>query len=608
MKMKSLLTALLLTMAWVGARAEVDSNFHIYLCFGQSNMEGNAQWESVDNQYVDARFQMLATTNFDSPKRTLGNWYKALCPIVSPAGKLGPTDYFGRTMVAAMPADVRIGVVAVAMGGSPIEMFDKDKYQQKLKDNPNEWWATLAKNYYGGNPYGRLIDMAKKAQESGVIKGILLHQGCSNCGDTNWPNMVKKIYNDILTDLNLQASDVPLFVGETERKEMGGGCSSHNVVVAKVPQVIPTAHVVSSENIPGNGTDAWHFSAAGYRIFGKRYAAEALKVMGRDVRMDASYSLPDNLTRFFTPKSFDNYISAKANSNVTLKLWCTFTDGHREDLTADATFSSTDFTIANGKVTTGDEGTKGIVTATVTDFTGKVHNVGITIEASGSNGLGHRFKSVAEAVGKQFAIVNEEEEKALYGSTDQNLGYDVLDKAFSDTNTGYIWRMESLVNESDASIRNCYRFRLVTPSGTDYSIWNSPGYLNSQEATGWCSFILGINNNNGEYINGQDIKNGAVWEVKYVDGEGFSLKNVGTGLYLKDATPAKYDTPTYFSFCLLGGTTSASALLPNGNYEMRFQNDNYYDLQGRRVSNGSSANHILRKGIYIVNGKKVVIR
>ena len=161
---------------------EPEPQLYVYLCFGQSNMEGNAQWETIDNQKVDERFQMLATTNFDNPKRKLGEWYTAKCPIVSPMGKLGPTDYFGRTMVAALPTNVKVGVVAVAMGGSPIEMFDKDKYAAKLKANPNEWWATLSKNYYGGNPYGRLIEMAKKAQKEGIIKGILLHQGCSNCG------------------------------------------------------------------------------------------------------------------------------------------------------------------------------------------------------------------------------------------------------------------------------------------------------------------------------------------------------------------------------------------------------------------------------------------
>ena len=72
----------LLATNFMAAKADVDPNFHIYLCFGQSNMEGNAQWEEVDNE-VDSRFQMLATTNFDNPKRTMGNWYTANCPIVS---------------------------------------------------------------------------------------------------------------------------------------------------------------------------------------------------------------------------------------------------------------------------------------------------------------------------------------------------------------------------------------------------------------------------------------------------------------------------------------------------------------------------------------------
>ena len=372
----------LLATQFMVAKADVDPNFHIYLCFGQSNMEGNAQWESVDND-VDERFQMLATTNFDSPKRTMGTWYTANCPIVSPMGKLGPTDYFGRTMVAAMPTNVKIGVVAVAMGGSPIEMFDKDKYEQKLAQNPNEWWAQLSKNYYGGNPYGRLIDMAKKAQESGVIKGILLHQGCSNCGDPNWPNMVKKIYNDMLTDLNLKAEDVPLFVGETEYENMGGGCSVHNAVVAQIPSVIPTGHVVSAEGIPGNGTDAWHFSAAGYRTLGKRYAYEALKVMGKDTKADADYKMADNLKKFFKLESFENAddMTVRLGSTKRLAVTGKFADGHTELLTNDATISSNDFTIEDG-VLKATEAKKGVVSIAYTDFLGNQLQKDINVEVS----------------------------------------------------------------------------------------------------------------------------------------------------------------------------------------------------------------------------------
>ena len=372
----------LLATNFMAAKADVDPNFHIYLCFGQSNMEGNAQWEDVDNE-VDSRFQMLATTNFDNPKRTMGNWYTANCPIVSPMGKLGPTDYFGRTMVAAMPTNVKIGVVAVAMGGSPIEMFDKDKYEQKLKDNPTEWWAQLSKNYYGSNPYGRLIEMGKKAQESGVIKGILLHQGCSNCGNPEWPNMVKKIYNDMLTDLNLNAEDVPLYVGETEYENMGGGCSSHNTVVAKIPSVIPTGHVVSAEGIPGNGTDAWHFSAAGYRTLGKRYAFEALKVMGKDIKANADYNMAENLKKFFTIESFENSddMTVRLGSTKRLVITGKFADGHTEPLTNEAVISSDDFTIEDG-VLKANEAKKGVISVSYTDFLGNQIQKNINVEVS----------------------------------------------------------------------------------------------------------------------------------------------------------------------------------------------------------------------------------
>ena len=137
-----LIVAVLLATRLLGANAEVDPNFYIYICFGQSNMEGNAQPESIDRQNIDKRFQLLATCDFSSPARKKGNWYKAVPPLVSPAGGLGPTDYFGRTMVENLPEEVRVGVIPVAMGGSPIEMFDKDKCSRTPTNGGHSWPAT----------------------------------------------------------------------------------------------------------------------------------------------------------------------------------------------------------------------------------------------------------------------------------------------------------------------------------------------------------------------------------------------------------------------------------------------------------------------------------
>lgn len=155
--------------------------------------------------------------------------------------------------------------------------------------------------------------------------------------------------------------------------------------------------------------------------------------------------------------------------------------------------------------------------------------------------------------GKSYAITMEG--KALYGSSAQNLAFDEFKKAFVETNSGYLFKLESLADDADEEVRAYYRLRLITPTGSEYSIWGSPGYLNSQPATQSCSFILGLNGQNG-----QDGKNLAVWDIQYVDGKGFTMKNIGTGLYLNDAAPAKYEDPAYWTFCTLKEKVDADPL------------------------------------------------
>ena len=257
--------------------------FHIYLCFGQSNMEGNATPEAMDKKDVDPRFQMLACVNFNNPKRTMGEWYTATPPIVREGTGLGMADYFGRTMVKYLPENIKVGVVDVAIGGTKIEGFISEEVPEYIKDE-----ADWLKNYfkaYDNDPYKRLVDMAKIAQESGVIKGILLHQGESNNTQQDWPNKVKLIYDRLLEDLNLNAEETPLFVGEMVSKQEGGACWGHNAVIAKVPSVIPNSYVISSANCPQKG-DGLHFTAQGYRIMGQRYAKAALELMGIEAEIE----------------------------------------------------------------------------------------------------------------------------------------------------------------------------------------------------------------------------------------------------------------------------------------------------------------------------------
>ena len=256
-----------------------DPNFQIYLCFGQSNMEGNANIEDQDKTGVNPRFMAMYTLDNANAGWTKGKWHTATPPQARPSTRLSVVDYFGRKMVDNLSDEVKVGTITVAVGGASIDLFDKDKYQSYLNDaNTADWLRNYAKEY-GGNPYGRLIELAKIAQKSGVIKGILLHQGETNNCDQTWPSKVKKIYEDMLADLGLDAKDVPLLVGELGQKDQNAACWGHNAIIDNITATIPTAHVVSSKDCPLQ-SDRLHFTAEGYRMFGKRYADVMLDILG----------------------------------------------------------------------------------------------------------------------------------------------------------------------------------------------------------------------------------------------------------------------------------------------------------------------------------------
>ena len=253
-----------------------DKNFHIYLCLGQSNMEGNARIQAQDTVNIDPRFRVLSTVDCDKTGRTKGNWYTAVPPLCRCNTGLTPADYFGRTLVASLPEKVKVGVINVAIGGCKIELFDKSNYQSYVATAPS--WMIGMINQYDGNPYARLVEMAKVAQKTGVIKGILLHQGESNTNDTLWTKKVKLVYDNLMKDLKLNPKKVPLLAGELVNADQKGACASMNAIIATLPQVIPNAYVIPSAGCPG-APDRLHFTAEGYRELGKRYAAQMLSIL-----------------------------------------------------------------------------------------------------------------------------------------------------------------------------------------------------------------------------------------------------------------------------------------------------------------------------------------
>jgi hypothetical protein len=255
-----------------------DQKFYIFLCFGQSNMEGNAKFEPQDTT-VDNRFQVLAAVDCPDLGRIKNSWYTAVPPLSRCKTGLTPADYFGRTLVANLPKDVKVGVINVSVGGCKIELFDKGNYQSYVSTAPG--WMIGMIDQYNGNPYARLVELAKIAQQKGVIKGILLHQGESNTNDTLWPKKVNIVYNNLINDLQLNPTSVPLLAGEVVNADQGGVCASMNNIIAKLPRTIPNSYVISSKGC-SDAADNLHFDAAGYRELGKRYAETMLSLLKID--------------------------------------------------------------------------------------------------------------------------------------------------------------------------------------------------------------------------------------------------------------------------------------------------------------------------------------
>ena len=163
----------------------------------------------------------------------------------------------------------------MAQGGTSIRLFDPDDYKNYIA-SAADWLQSGVKAYGNdGNAMGRIIEVAKKAQEKGVIKGIIFHQGETDGGMSNWEQIVKKTYEYMLDQLGLTAEETPFVAGEMVD---GGSCAGFNSHVHNLAQYIENFSYASSAGYGSKG-DGLHFTVEGYRGMGERYAQEMLKLI-----------------------------------------------------------------------------------------------------------------------------------------------------------------------------------------------------------------------------------------------------------------------------------------------------------------------------------------
>jgi len=281
--------------------ADDKENFHIYLAFGQSNMEGQ-NWSGSSITYndvipmtykenVDQRFQVMAAvggsykiSNSQNEQRAKGQWYKAVPPLVRNNTGLCPADYFGRTLVAGISdTNIKVGVIAVAVAGAAIEGLEKGSGANSYYNSQQDFMKSIA-TLYDNNPYNRLVTLAKKAQETGVIKGIIMHQGESGAVSGNWAQKVNGIYDNLLNDLGIPPNSIPFIAGEplitADKPNQNNATLIRGLtrtMTAKLPSGQNVAHVVSSAGCTSGG-DNLHFSYEGYKKLGEEYGKKMLEL------------------------------------------------------------------------------------------------------------------------------------------------------------------------------------------------------------------------------------------------------------------------------------------------------------------------------------------
>ncbi|QEC70400.1 sialate O-acetylesterase [Arachidicoccus ginsenosidivorans] len=256
-----------------------DSSFHIYLLMGQSNMAGRGyltdENKAIHNDHVLALNQNM-------------QWEVAHNPLHYEKPNqdgVGPGLAFGMKMYDdAVNPNIKIGLVPCAVGGSPIEHWLPGAYDAATNTHP----------------YDDAITRIKEAMKAGIIKGVIWHQGESDCTTDLAPNYMPQLYQ-LIANIRQEVGNakLPFIVGE-----LGRFYAPHNMINTQLPQLtehLSDVGVVSSEGLSDRG-DALHFNAVSADTLGKRYAVKMEQLEDYEpasISVDAStgdYSITSNIT------------------------------------------------------------------------------------------------------------------------------------------------------------------------------------------------------------------------------------------------------------------------------------------------------------------------
>ena len=244
-------------------QSQVDNNFHVFVLMGQSNMAGFAATEAGDESIVP---NVLKIPTIGSM-----NWVASAHPLHNrlSSDRFGLGLPFASKYIVNNPG-VNVGLIPVAFGGAPISQLNK-----------------------GTAVYNDALEKIQFAVQTGVLKGILWHQGENDTVSTTLANgyqaKLDKLVDDIRADSGI--GDLPFVVGNLA--EFYGTGPDHNAparvalintvrtTLTNLPSRKTDTGFVSSTGLSAEESHQVHFNRASLITLGKRYADKIEEMNGQ---------------------------------------------------------------------------------------------------------------------------------------------------------------------------------------------------------------------------------------------------------------------------------------------------------------------------------------
>lgn len=257
------------------APPEDRTKFHLFVLAGQSNMAGRGKVGLTDQTAIPGVLSLSKS----------GEWVPAVDPLHFDKPKavgVGLGRTFAQDYLRQNPGVV-VGLIPCAVGGSPISTWRPGGFHAQTKSHP---WDDTVKR-------------VRAAMEVGVLKGVLWHQGESDCKAElvdGYESSLHEVVRRFRSEFG--APELPFVAGQMGRfadRPWDEFFKKVDAAHRALPQKVDRTAFASSAGLTHKG-DRIHFDSASYRQLGHRYFA-AFQSIGQPDQPNILFILADDVGR-----------------------------------------------------------------------------------------------------------------------------------------------------------------------------------------------------------------------------------------------------------------------------------------------------------------------